>query len=96
MSGELRSRVDAVGDTEKDAALHSPHSEGVVGEIEIEIPRPDSPSPYQELEVDVISLDPRSVYRVFVDDRPVASFTTDDRGSVDIELSSAVAAPDQR
>ncbi|MGE0703152.1 MAG: hypothetical protein AB7F99_07235 [Vicinamibacterales bacterium] len=96
MSGELRNRFDAVGDTEKDAALHGQHSEQVVGEVEIEIPRPGSPNAKQELEVDVISLEPRTSYQVFVDDRAVATFTTDDRGSIDIELSSATATPEPR
>ena len=89
MSGEFRNRVDALGNVEKDAALLGSQRERVIGEIEIEIPRHDSTDPRQELEVDVISLQPRSSYHVFVNDRPVASFTTDDRGSVDVEFLSA-------
>ena len=37
----------------------------------------------------MISLKPLAGYRVFVDDRAVASFNTDDRGSVDVEFVSA-------
>ena len=89
MSGEFRARVDSVGDIEKDAALLGSRNNQVIGEIEIEIPRPGSRDPRQELEVDIISLQPRSPYQVFVNDRPVAAFTTDDRGSVDVEFLSA-------
>ena len=86
MSGELRNRVDRLGGIEKDAALLGPNDQQVIGEIEIEIPRPGVPNPRQELEVDVISLKPRTGYQVVVNDRPVARFTTDDRGSVDVEF----------
>jgi hypothetical protein len=86
MSGEFRNRVDALGNVEKDAALLGSQRERVIGEIEIEIPRQDSTDPRQELEVDVISLQPRSSYHVFINDRPVATFTTDDRGSIDVEF----------
>jgi hypothetical protein len=86
MSGEFRNHVDALGNVEKDAALLGPESDRVIGEIEVEIPRQSSPDPRQELEVDVISLRPLTTYRVFVNDRPAATFTTDDRGSIDLEL----------
>ena len=86
MSGELRDHVDSLGNVEKDAALLGRQADRVIGEIEIEIPRQDSPDPRQELEVDVISLEPRTTYHVFVNDRPAATFTTDDRGSVDEEF----------
>jgi hypothetical protein len=89
MSGELRSRVDALGNVEKDAALLGPQREQVVGEIEIEIPRRDAADQRQELEVDVISLRPNTTYHVILNDRPVAAFDTDDRGSVDVEFLSA-------
>jgi hypothetical protein len=86
MSGELRDRVEPSGAIEKDAALLGRRYDAVIGEIEIEIPRPGSPDPRQELEVDVIALRPRTAYQVFVNDRPAAIFTTDDRGSVDVEF----------
>ena len=92
MSGELRDHVDAIGNLEKDAALSGADHERVIGEIEIEIPRPGAANPRQELEVDVISLQPHTAYQVFVNDRVAATFTTDDRGSVDVELNS-VADP---
>jgi hypothetical protein len=86
MSGELRNRPDRLGGVEKDAALLGGTNQQVIGEIEIEIPRPGVSNPRQELEVDVISLKPRTSYQVVVNDRPVAQFTTDDRGSVDVEF----------
>lgn len=86
MSGEVRSRLDSLGNIEKDVALLGERGERVIGEIEIEIPRAESSDQRQELEVDVISLKPRSTYHVVINDRPTATFTTDDRGSVDIEL----------
>jgi hypothetical protein len=88
MSGELRSHVDSLGNVEKDAALLGRQQERVVGEIEIDIPRKDADDQRQELEIDVISLEPRTVYEVFVNDEHAATFTTDDRGSVDVELLS--------
>jgi hypothetical protein len=90
MSGELRNHVNALGGIEKDAALLGPQQQRVVGEIEIEIPRPNSPDPRQELEVDIISLQPRTTYDVVVNDRPALRFTTDDRGSVDLEVSHTI------
>lgn len=89
MSGELRSRVDSLGNVEKDAALLGPRREQVIGEVEIEIPRKDAADQRQELEVDVISLQPKTTYHVILNDRPVAAFDTDDRGSVDLEFLSA-------
>jgi hypothetical protein len=88
MSGEFRNRVDPLGNVEKDAALLGSEREQVIGEIEIEIPRRDAADQRQELEVDIISLQPRSTYHVIINDRPVAAFTTDDRGSVDVEFQS--------
>ena len=88
MSGEFRNRVDSLGNIEKDAALLGSRRERVIGEIEVEIPRADAADPRQELEVDVISLEPRTTYHVYINDRSVAMFTTDDRGSVDVEFVS--------
>jgi hypothetical protein len=89
MSGELRTRVDSLGNVEKDAALLGAHEHPVIGEIEIEIPRPGAKDHRQELEVDVISLSPHTTYDVVVNDQPAATFTTDDRGSVDVEFLPA-------
>ena len=88
MSGEFRNRVDSLGNVEKDAALLGSQRERVIGEIEVEIPRAEAADPRQELEVDVISLEPRTTYHVYINDRSVAMFTTDDRGSVDVEFVS--------
>ena len=86
LSGEFRSRTDSLGGTEKDAALLDRRGRRVVGEIELEVPAADRPNRRPELEVDIIELPPRQTFTVVVDDRPVASFATDDRGSVDMEL----------
>ncbi len=86
MSGELRSRVDAVGNTEKDAELFDRRGETAIGEVEIEIPAADRTGVRQELEVDIIGLAPRERFFVVIDDRIVGVFNTDDRGSVDMEL----------
>jgi hypothetical protein len=86
LSGEFRSRVDALGDTEKDAALYDRRGRTVIGEVEIEIPAASRPHRRPELEVDVMGLAPRESFTIAIDDRIVASFRTDDRGSVDLEL----------
>ena len=86
MSGEFRARVDAVGNTEKDAALFDRRGQAAVGEVEIEIPAPGRTGVRQELEVDIIGLAPRERFAVAIDDRIVGVFNTDDRGSVDMEI----------
>jgi hypothetical protein len=86
LSGEFRSRVDLVGNTEKDAALTSGRGRNVIGEVELEIPAPGRPERRPELEVDVIGLPPRQTFTVVIDDRIAGRFTTDDRGSIDMEL----------
>ncbi len=93
MSGELRDHVDSLGNIEKDAALLGAAREQVIGEVEIEIPRRGTENRRQELEVDVISLQPHTTYVLMVDDRRTATFTTDDRGSVDVELHASIATP---
>jgi hypothetical protein len=40
LSGEFRSRVDALGNTEKDAELTDQQGRTVIGEVEIELPGP--------------------------------------------------------
>ena len=86
LSGEFRSRVDALGDTEKDAALLDRDGRRVVGEVELELPARGRENRRPELEVDIMDLPPRQTFTVVVDDRVVATFMTDDRGSVDMEL----------
>ncbi len=86
LSGEFRSRVDALGNTEKDAALLDRRGRQVVGEVELEVPATGRENRQPELEVDIMGLEPRQAYTVVVDDRDVAMFTTDDRGSIDMEL----------
>lgn len=86
LSGEFRSRVDSLGNTEKDAALTDSRGQTVIGEVELEIPSRARSGRRPELEVDVIGLPPRETFRVVIDDRTVGIFTTDDRGSIDEEL----------
>ncbi len=92
LSGEFRARVDALGNTEKDADLGDRQGNGVIGEVELEIPAPGRDHRRPELEVDIIHLAPRTRYHVVIDDRTVGTFVTDDRGSVDMELQEGEAA----
>lgn len=91
LSGEFRRRVDALGNTERDAALVDRRGNRVIGEVELEVPAPGRVDRRPELEVDIIGLAPREVFTVVIDDHPVGSFTTDDRGSVDMELQEGEA-----
>ena len=86
LSGEFRSRVDRLGNTEKDAALTSRDGRTVIGEVELEIPEPTRENRRPELEVDIMGLSPKQTFTIVIDDRAVATFVTDDRGSVDREL----------
>jgi hypothetical protein len=86
LSGEFRSHVDILGNTEKDAALLDRHGRSVIGEIELEIPAATRQDRRPELEVDIIGLPARQRFTVVIDDRVVGAFITDDRGGVDLEL----------
>jgi hypothetical protein len=89
LSGDFRERTDPMGNIEKDAALVDRRGRQVIGEVEIEIPGPASTST-QELEIDIIQIEPNAKYSVYVDDSEIATFTTDDRGSIDTEIHAAV------
>ncbi len=91
LSGEFRLRIDSLGNVERDAALTDRSGANVIGEVEVDIPAAGAPDGHQELEVDIIRLAPRASFMVVIDDRPVAAFDTDDRGSVDIEISSTAS-----
>ena len=91
LSGEFRTRTDAVGNIEKDAALSDRRGSRVIGEIELELPAPDRPDRRPELEVDILGLAPNTTFSVVIDDREVAKFRTDDRGSIDMELQEGEA-----
>ena len=86
LSGEFRTSVDRLGNTEKDAALIDSRSRRVIGEVELEVPASGRANRRVELEVDIIGLPPRAAFVVVIDDRVVGTFTTDDRGSIDMEL----------
>lgn len=91
-SGEFRSRVDQLGNTEKDAALLDDAGRRVIGEVELEIPARGREDRRTELEVDIIGLPARKTFLVVIDDRIVGEFTTDDRGSFDMELREGEVA----
>lgn len=93
LSGEFRSSVDLLGNTEKDAALIDRRGRRVIGEVELEIPAKSRTDRRPELEVDILGLQPRQTFTVVVDDRVVGSFVTDDRGSVDMQLQEGEMPP---
>ena len=86
LSGDFRSRTDALGNIEMDAALVDRRGRRVIGEVEIELPGPNSIVPEQELEIDIIEVEANAKFSVYIDDHEVTTFTTDDRGSIDIEV----------
>jgi hypothetical protein len=96
LSGEFRPHVDAAGNTEKDAALTDRHGRRVIGEVELEIPPPLREDRQPELEVDIIGLPSRQTFSIVIDDRTVGTFTTDDRGSVDMEVQEGEVPPRPR
>jgi hypothetical protein len=96
LSGEFRSRVDGLGNTEKDAELTDQRGQSAIGEVELEIPAAGRGDRRPELEVDVIHLQPRHRYAVVIDDRIVGVFLTDDRGSADLELQEGETLPVNR
>ncbi len=91
LSGEFRERVDAFGNTERDAALVERGGRHVIGEIEIGIPGPAAMMSGQELDIDIIELTPNAKHSIFIDDREVATLIADDRGSIDVKLQSPPA-----
>jgi hypothetical protein len=93
VSGEFRSTVDPLGNTEKDAALIDRRGRKAIGEVELEIPARNRTDRRVELEVDIIGLAGRETFTVVIDDRTVGSFTTDDRGSIDMELQEGEIPP---
>jgi hypothetical protein len=93
LSGEFRSRRDALGNMELDAALMNRRARQVIGEVEVEIPAAGREDRQPELEVDVLGLAPNASYTVVIDDRAVGRFTTDDRGSIDMELREGEPPP---
>jgi hypothetical protein len=84
--GEFRAHTDPLGNTEFDAALYDRRGKKVIGEVELDIPPSDRPDRHPELELDIIGLPPRANFTLVIDDRAVARFSTDDRGSIDREL----------
>lgn len=88
LSGEFRERADPLGNVERDAALVERGGRHVIGEIEIGIPGPTALTSGQELDIDIIELQPNVKHSIFIDDREVAALMADDRGSIDVKLHS--------
>ena len=63
----------------------------MIGEVEVEIPAPSRADRRAELEVDVMGLPPHETFLVAIDNRVVATFRTDDRGSFDMEIQEGEA-----
>jgi hypothetical protein len=93
LSGEFRSRVDALRNTEKEAALMDRGGSRVIGEIEIELPPPGRENRRPTLAVDIVDLQPQQTFTIVIDDRAVAMFMSDERGSVDTELQAPEPTP---
>jgi hypothetical protein len=93
LTGEFRERLDALGNVERDAALVDRRGRRVIGEIEIDIPGPNTMSSIQELDIDIIEIESNAKHSLFIDDREVATFTTDDRGSIDMKVHSPAGQP---
>jgi len=93
LSGEFREREDALGNIEKDAALVERGGRHVIGEIEIGIPGPAAMMSGQELDIDIIELQPNTKHSIVIDDREVAALTADDRGSIDVKVHSTAPIP---
>jgi hypothetical protein len=93
LTGEFRSRVDVLGNIDKDAALTDRTGRTVIGEVELEIPAATRVNRRPELEVDIMGLAARATFVVVIDDGAVGRFTTDDRGSVDMELQEGEIPP---
>lgn len=93
LTGEFRSRVDAIGNRELDAGLTDAHGATVIGEIEIELPAASRTDRRPELEVDIIGLPPSQPFTLVIDDQIVATFMTDDRGSIDMEVREGEFPP---
>ena len=88
LTGEFRARTDSLGNQEMDAALTDGKGQRVIGEVEVEIPGPEAANNEQELEIDVIRIAPNGKFALFIDDREILTFMSDDRGSVDLEITS--------
>jgi hypothetical protein len=85
-NGQFGEPVEKNGERERKAVLTG--TGGATCEAEIET-RTTAGRTHQELEVDVAGLPPGTTLSVTVDDRPVATFTTDAKGKGEIELSGA-------
>lgn len=90
--GEFRAHKDPLGNTEFDAAFYDRSGAKVIGEVELDIPPSSRTDRRPELELDIIGLPPRQNFTLVIDDREVATFATDDRGSIDREIQEGESA----
>jgi len=90
--GEFRAHTDPLGNTEYDAAFYDHKGTKVIGEVELDIPPSSRTDRRPELELDIIGLPPRKNFKLVIDDREVATFSTDDRGSIDREIQEGESA----
>ena len=91
--GEFRAHTDVLGNIEFDAALYDRKGSKVIGEVELDVPPSSRADRRPELELDIIGLPPRENFTLVIDDREVATFATDDRGSIDRELQEGETVP---
>jgi hypothetical protein len=89
LSGNFTTSSDQGGEIEREAALTGAGVDAdATGKAEIEISKESDAFTELELEVEVEHLAPQSVFKVFVDNQEVASFTTDARGEAELEMSN--------
>ncbi len=81
--------ADDDGDVERKATLAAKDGSSASGEAEVETGKAGSGAAKQEVEVSVEKLAPSATYTIHLDGRQAASFTTDDKGKAEVELTSA-------
>ena len=90
LSGTLGAPADDDdGDVERKTALTAAEGATGAGEAEVETGKAGSGDTKQEVEVTVEKLSPSTAYTIHLDGRQAASFTTDDKGKAEVELSAA-------
>jgi hypothetical protein len=92
LSGTLAGTADASGEIERKAKLAASDGTSATGEAEIEIVRSKTTSAMEvEVDLDVEKLAASTPYTLHLDGRQAASFTTDAKGTAEIELGPAAA-----
>jgi hypothetical protein len=92
LQGTLAGTADADGKIERKAQLAAKDGSPATGEAEIEIVRSKATGAMEvEVDLDVDRLAASTAYTLHIDGRQAASFTTDAKGSAEIELAPAPA-----